>query len=367
MASALSSDDDDPLARAEALIAAGQAGDASRILESLHAAGRGGLLLQAARVRANIAQGDVPAALAIAREASRLYPAVATTAVSLGDALLAAGYLAAAIGEFQRALRLEPDLAEARYRLGCAWLEAGEPERAAQAFEALPPSQFLADRLAEAEAIRQRPRADPRYVRHLFDQFSADYDARMIGELGYEAPHLLRHLAELIGVTQRAPLAILDLGCGTGLSGLAFADLASRLEGIDLSPQMVEKARARGIYGELRVGDIETELCASRDRFDLVVAADTLVYLGDLAALLRAVRNALSPGGSFLFTVERKDGEGYALGPKRRWLHSEIYLRQAARASGFSMAGILECTPRNEAGKPVAGYAVALELCGGAA
>jgi predicted TPR repeat methyltransferase len=354
-------DDGDPLGRAEELVEAGRAAEAVVLLDSLHETGRGGLLLQNARVAALIAAGDTERALGVARDAMALYPQIAAAAVSLGRALLAAGHLATAIGEFQRALRTDPEFIEARYLLGCAWLEAGEAEKAAEAFDIIPSDRApptLAAKLAEIEAMRARPRSDARYVRHLFDQFSSDYDARMIGQLGYGAPQILRNLADLIGLLYRDPLMILDLGCGTGLSGAAFFDLASRLDGIDLSPAMVEKAKARGIYNDLRVGDIET--AAGERLYDLVLAADTLVYLGDLGPVFDAAARALAPGGTFLFTVERKDGDGYELGPKRRWRHSEDYLRRLAAEAGFDVAGFLECSPRSEAGVPVEGYAVAL-------
>jgi predicted TPR repeat methyltransferase len=357
----LPDDDEDPLGRAEALIAAGNPEEAVRLLDRLHEAGRGSLLLQAARVRAAIATGDAKKALAVAREAAVLNPSVITAIVTLGEALLANGYLATAIGEFQRALRLDPDFAPARYLLGCAWLEAGEADKAAEAFDAVDDEDApgLPAKRAEIEAMRMRPRSDARYVRHLFDQFSADYDARMIGQLGYGAPQILRNLADLIGLLYRDPLSVLDLGCGTGLSGAAFFDLAVRLDGIDLSPAMVEKAKARGIYNGVRVGDIETT--DSDGSYDLVLAADTLVYLGDLEPVLRTAAKALAPGGTFLFTVERKEDDGYELGPKRRWRHSETYLRGVAAETGFDIAGFLECSPRTEAGVPVEGYAVALE------
>ena len=314
--------------------------------------------MRLAHVRALLASGDAPGALDAAREAAVLNPGVAEAVLGLGEVLLAVQNLPTAIAEFQRALRLDPDLVRARFLLGCAWLEAGESERALEAFANLDPAlPGLGEKIAEAEAIRARPRSDAGYVRHLFDQFSADYDSRMLSQLSYRAPQILRELANLT-MPGRTKLAILDLGCGTGLSGAAFKDLGARLDGIDLSPAMIEKARARDIYDHLSVGDIESGLGESL--YDLVLAADTLVYLGDLDAAMRAVAAALKADGYFLFTVETKDGEGFELGPKRRWRHSEPYLRDMAERHGIDVAGLLTCVPRMEAHAAVNGFAVAL-------
>jgi predicted TPR repeat methyltransferase len=153
-------------------------------------------------------------------------------------------------------------------------------------------------------------------------------------------------------------LDILDLGCGTGLSGIAFDRLANRLDGIDLSPDMLSKARSRGIYDDLHVADIEVPL--SERFYDLVLAADTLVYMGDLSRVFERVHNTLRSGGHFLLTVEKDPAENYSLGPKRRWRHSESYLRAEAHRTGFEVAAVMVCSPRTEAGAPVDGLAVAL-------
>jgi predicted TPR repeat methyltransferase len=215
--------------------------------------------------------------------------------------------------------------------------------------------------VAAAEAIKQAPRSDAGYVRHLFDQFSADYDLRMIGQLAYAAPQILRDLAGMV-MPGRERMAILDLGCGTGLTGVVFKPLAARLDGIDLSPAMIEKARLRDLYDQLLVADLETALAQPEPRYDLILAADTLVYLGDLTGVFRNVRKRLAPDGYFLFTTEAKAGEGFELGPKRRWRHSDAYLRATAAAVGLSVAGLVAATPRREANQPVEGFAVALTL-----
>jgi predicted TPR repeat methyltransferase len=306
-----------------------------------------------------MANARLPHDLEAAREAASLRPNSALLALAYGEALLHAGRLPEAIAELQRALRLDYTFADARFALGCAWLEAGEPDKALESFSHLEEDESVAAKIAEAEAIKARSRSDAGYVRHLFDQFSIDYDARMIRQLIYRAPQILRELADLV-MAGRDGLSILDLGCGTGLSGAAFADLACRLDGVDLSPAMIEMARARNIYDTLSVADIETHLASGDTRYDLILAADTLVYLGDLEPIFEGAARCVLAGGFFLFTVERKEGDSYELGPKRRWRHSEAYLRHQAARTGFDVAGLVACAPRKEGNVPVEGLAVAL-------
>jgi predicted TPR repeat methyltransferase len=355
---------DDPIEEAQALIASGRAGEAVEKLRARLAAGRGGLLARLTLARALTAIGQVQQALEEAREAVALNPGVAAAALALGEALLAAELLPVAIAELQRALRLDPALDTARLRLAEAWLKAGEAERALEILQRLEPSpeSGILDRLAHTMLAAKR--CDAGYVRHLFDQFAGDYDRRMIGQLGYAGPRILLDMAALVMPALAMPgetaLAILDLGCGTGLAGEAFRPFAARLDGIDLSPLMIEKARARGIYDHLSVADLEAALASPGPDYDLIVAADTFVYLGDLGPVFAGAAARLAPDGFLLFTTEAKAGEGFELGPKRRWRHSEAYLRQCAEKGGLEVAGLVAATARHEAGQPVEGFAVAL-------
>jgi predicted TPR repeat methyltransferase len=345
----------------ETLIAQGRADDAAQLLRARIDAGRGGLLARMALVHALIAADDKVGALEAAREATSLFPHVAQAAIGFGQALLAVELPAAAIAEFQRALRIDPSLDEARFYLGEAWLSAGEAEKALEAYRAIAPdyeSEKVGARIADADAMRVRARSDEGYVRHLFDQFSGEYDARMRGQLNYRAPEILRELASLVIPMQR--LDILDLGCGTGLSGAAFKDIAARIDGVDLSPAMAAIARKRNVYDNIIIADLETALNDLSERYDLVLAADTFVYLGDLASVFRGASHVLRENGYFLFTVEKSDTEDFALGPKRRWKHSESYVRKLAETSGFDVVGLMQCHARHEAGEPVESLAVAL-------
>jgi predicted TPR repeat methyltransferase len=352
---------DDPIATARVWISQGRAHDAARMLRARLEDGRGGALARATLVKALLAAGEVEAALAEAREAVSLNPDLPEVLTALGEALLAAENLPAAIAELQRALRHDPEHQEARLLAGRAWAEAGEAEKALDMLAGLDPSTpGLAVLIQRAEAIRKAARSDPGYVRHLFDQFSAGYDARMRGPLGYAAPEILGELAHMV-MQGREQLAVLDLGCGTGLAGAVFRPLAAQLDGVDLSPAMIEQARVKNIYDSLLVADIEKALAAPGPAYDLIIAADTLVYLGDLGLLFQGVRARLKPSGFFLFTVEAGN-EDFMLGPKRRWRHSEAYLRCAAAAAGLSVMGLVHASPRLEAREPVEGFAVALAV-----
>ena len=176
------------------------------------------------------------------------------------------------------------------------------------------------------------------------------------------APQILRELADLIVSPIASELAILDLGCGTGLAGVAFSDMAARLDGIDLSPAMIEKARARE---HLRRGSGRRHRNRAR-RNGPHLRSDPCRRHARLsgrsgASACAPPRSAFAGRCIFSSPLKRKDGDGFELGPKRRWRHSEAYLRDESDRAGLSVAGFLECSPRTEAKQPVEGYAVALE------
>lgn len=352
---------DDPVAEAETWIAEGRAAEAAARLSALIGEGRGGLLARLALSRALLADERADEAVTAARELSQLAPGWADAAVAFGRALVANGALPVGIAEFQRALRLDRDCGGAELALAEAWTEAGEVEKAEAHLGA---AERLGERgeglRARLDAMRGAARSDGGYVRHLFDQFAADYDTRMRGHLGYRAPEILRDLAVMVaGKLKKTPT--LDLGCGTGLAAPLFKPFATKLTGIDLSPQMIAQADAGGLYDALEIGDIETWLAATKVRFGRVIAADVLVYLGDLAAVFAGVRRVLKPGGLFLFTVERHEGsEDFVLQETRRWAHRRGYIEGLAAAEGFDLRGLVDCTPRFNKGVAIPGLAGAL-------
>lgn len=352
----------DPIGEPAELIAAGRADEIVARCEGLLRANRAGILTRVALGRGLVALRRMPQAIEVLREASLLSPDTAEVVLAFGEALAASNALPAAISEFQRAVRLAPNDGRPHWQIALLWLAAGEPDKAEAEAD-------LAARLGAADddavltlrstaaRMRTAERADAGYVRTLFDQFAADYDTRMRGRLGYAAPGILRDLAGLL-IDPSARFDFLDLGCGTGLSGLAFRPVARSLVGVDLSPRMLDMARELNIYDRLIEADVETLDIAAT--FDIIVAADVLVYLGDLAKLFAAVRARLKPEGLWLFTTEKSESPDFCLGEKRRYRHSGTYLREIADSHGFDVASLVECVTRYEAGVAVPSWAAAL-------
>ena len=210
--------------------------------------------------------------------------------------------------------------------------------------------------------LKLTKRCPPAFLRVLFDEFSTHYDETMVQKLGYRAHLHLRNLADRILPADGGPWRMLDLGCGTGLVGEAFKDLArdGRLDGIDLAPRMIEASRARGIYTDLILGDLETFLAEPGRSYNLILAADTMIYLGDLAPTFSGVASRLDPGGFYIFAVESTENETWQQTKANRFRHSESYLRNEAARAGLDFVAVAECILRSEDSVPVAGMAVAL-------
>ncbi len=203
--------------------------------------------------------------------------------------------------------------------------------------------------------------ASPYYVRALFDGYAEDFDHHLMVELSYQVPNLL---AEILGENSRhnAP-AIADLGCGTGLCGPLFARYADELTGVDLSPNMIELAKRKNCYDCLVEADIVDFLKQRPNSFDVCVAADVLVYFGDLEPVMAAVRKALRGGGLFAFTVEAADGEEWLLQSTGRYAHSASYVKSMVQKLGFLVVDVKRATLRTQSDMPVLGDVWLIEKC----
>ena len=197
------------------------------------------------------------------------------------------------------------------------------------------------------------------YVRRLFDQHAPEFDKALVDRLDYRGPQLL---LEAVRAHAAAPLklgSVLDLGCGTGLGGAVIRPFSDKLVGVDISPGMVEQARAKGLYDRLEVADLLAFLAAEAGaQHHLALAADVFVYCSDLAPIAAAVARVLAPGGLFAFTVETHDDPGVRLQGTLRYAHGADHVRDALDAAGLPILRLDQVSTRTEKGEPVPGLLV---------
>ena len=310
--------------------------------------------------------GQLPQAVRMLAAALARQPDNVTTLRNLGQALTAAGDAAGALGPLRRAVALAPGAPEPWLALAHALREAGEPGAAEAARRVLSldgvaatladQARFLLAALGQDVAPDRAPAA---YVKELFDAYAPRFDADLQDRLGYRTPTLLAALLDRAGVAPDGSRRVLDLGCGTGLSGVALKPLAKRMTGLDLAPRMLAEAAKRGIYDTLEEADLLAWLPRQKGRFDLV-AADVLNYLGDLGPALHAIAAALTPGGVAAFSIEAGADAPFALGPGMRYRHDPAHVAALAQAAGLVPLAREETVLREEKGVPVAGVLFAL-------
>ena len=270
------------------------------------------------------------------------------------------GDLAAAADLMRQALERAPRWSAGWMTMGGFLERAGDSSGAADAYRSAA-DQDDADgqgarlRLALLGAAPAPATAPPAFVRGLFDQYADRFDASLVGRLGYDGPaQILAALRDVAG-DDRDFGEVLDLGCGTGLMGAQLRDRAGRLTGVDLSPGMLDKARRKRIYDRLFEGDIAA-YDPGETRFDLVTAADVLIYVGDPRRLVAVVAALLAPGGLFAFSIETHTGaEPYLLGPSLRFAHAPAALEGLLATEGMEVLRSVPVTLRQDRGQPVAG------------
>lgn len=329
------------------------------------------------------------------RAAFTLQPMNPMIANSLGIALFSLGQTAEAGDCFQRALTLRPDDADTGLHLARVWTSLkkwpeavsclrhvigyhptdvralsalGEiyayhlpnPAEALQYYQraaAVAPHdakiRLMIEALSETSTLAQLP---AEHMIREYDAWAEGWDD-VVKERGDRSQVWLREALE----PAQTQLDILDLGCGTGLCGAPFRPWARTLVGVDQSAGMLAQARARGIYDELIESDLTAAVQRHAERFDLIVASDVLLLIGDLGPLFHGVARVLRPGGRFAFTVDLLDGEGdYRLSIWLHYAHSRAYVARLAHEVALEIVSVRDVINPRDNGGSAAGLVVVL-------
>jgi ubiquinone/menaquinone biosynthesis C-methylase UbiE len=159
----------------------------------------------------------------------------------------------------------------------------------------------------------------------------------------------LRLLERLTTVDWSAPRSVLDLACGTGRVGtwLRQRGATGTIDGVDLTPEMLEQARIRGVYRTLVVADVATTRLPA-ETYDLCTQSLADEHLSELGPLYREVARVSRPGGDFVIVgfhpqflmagmpthFDRAPGEPVTI---RSYVHLLSDHVKAARAAGWRL------------------------------
>ena len=254
-------------------------------------------------------------------------------------------------------------LAEA-YNRGLALEKTGDLAGAEAAYRqalALDPADHggVSVRLAAMGRADAPERAPDAYVATLFDQNAEHFDDMLVEQLGYAVPMLVRERLEEIAPGPYPRL--LDLGCGTGLTGASLNDWCPHITGVDLSEGMLDEAYERGTYDDLYVAEA-VEFLEETDEppWDIIAATDVLPYIGALERFFAGCAERLTTGGVLVVSCETEAQveTDFKVGAKHRFAHDRSYLERLIAQNGLEILDFLSITVRYDEGQPVPGYLV---------
>lgn len=135
-----------------------------------------------------------------------------------------------------------------------------------------------------------------------YRKWADDYDHQMLDELRYNSPITIARLLDKFLPDKNA--RIFDIGCGTGLTCTFMHQQGYRnLDGIDLSPDMVRVAQDRGIYRQVKVGDVNLPLEIADSEYEAAISSGTFTHGHVGPGPLDEIFRILKPGGILACTV----------------------------------------------------------------
>lgn len=282
---------------------------------------------------------------------------------NLGGCYRENGETALAIGCYEKAILLKPQHSSAINNIAFCYHLQGEEDKALHYYQKLlelKPDHVAARHMAAALEGRTTEHPPEEYIRDIFDNYSENYEESLVNKLEYSVPdQLFGMLGTLSGddVPTRFNRGV-DLGCGTGLSGAPFGSSIGSFHGIDLSQKMIDIAAQKGIYSKLTAGNIRETINSEPPdlKFDFILAADVLTYIGELDGLFKDISRKSSDGALFCFSTETGEGDSYSLRPSGRYAHTTGYISKLLESYGWATIACQHTKLRKERGEWITGH-----------
>ena len=294
-------------------------------------------------------QGEDQRAISAYQRAIKVDPRAKEAHMNLGNMLVKYYMYDKAVICYRNALIIDPDEVSAYEGLGDSFKELNKLDESESYYKkACDLGSNMARHFLAVVKDVSTEIAPREYVKELFDGYAEDFEDHLRESLSYRTPELLYEAFTKVFNEKKHIRKAVDLGCGTGLAGVVFQPVASCIDGVDLSPSMLEQAKKKKIYSELHDADIVEYLKVCGIKYDLFIATDVFVYIGNLSPVLTAIRDTAARGAYLVFSVESTEEEGFLLQRTGRYAHSDSYIRKLARASGFDVVAMEAAQLRKE-------------------
>lgn len=255
--------------------------------------------------------------------------------------LMLTGHLHEAKDDLKQILIIDDTQIDAHCNLAAIYLKLKDSTSALTHYQTilnLNHKHSIANYMVSALTQQTIPETAPlEYIKNLFDNYAFQFDEHLQNTLFYKTPQLLRK--QLDPFLEKKKYNLLDLGCGTGLSGEYFVDITKKTTGIDFSRNMLNKAKEKACYDVLIEKDIMNGILELDDKFDLILCIDTLVYFGDLNEFFNKILLCLSVNGLLGISIEvsGQDGSTYTLQTNGRYQHAKLYIIELAKKNQLTL------------------------------
>ncbi len=248
-----------------------------------------------------------------------------------------------AISCYQKVLALDPQYLPALNNLAYLHHRTGDTQQAEICYRQVltfRPNDDSAHYMLASLLGTPLDHAPDSYVQHFFDAYAEGFEKSLVDGLGYDNPRQLhecfKRCAVLKGMKNNYDHG-LDLGCGTGLGGIAFRKTVAVLDGVDLSANMLLQAAEKGCYNGLCQDSIIHYLRTTTETYDFFLATDVFIYVGALEDIFTALRAVARAEAVFCFSTEHLDAPGYQLQRTGRFAYSRDYILNLAAAAGWTV------------------------------
>lgn len=251
---------------------------------------------------------------------------------------MALGHLNEATLLFDQILTLQSDHTPSLNNLAAIYLKMDMRETAREYLEralVINPDDVVSRHMLNAITGATSVNTTEKYAQNLFNNYALYYDQHMQGELHYKIPHHIGRLIHQLQLLQTNHS--LDLGCGTGLTGIVLREISKHLTGVDIAEKMIARAKEKNIYDLLVCSELIDFLRKDKNDYDLAVAADVLPYFGNLDDIFNSINQHLKQEGYFIFTTEISTTTPWKLESSARFSHQPEYIESLINKYQFHL------------------------------